>query len=98
MFFLLQSTDFYHEIEIADFDMDRKDVMTGGIIMKGADGVSYMVPDGGSDLENCHLDMQLAKKQRMDASGTVYGSGIQKQQQPVNGGNRRKMPLVNRIL
>lgn len=79
--------------------MDRKDVMTGGIIMKGADGVSYMVPDGGSDLENCHLDMQLSKKQRLDVGGAVYGGGIQKQQQqPVNGGNRRKMPLVNRIL
>lgn len=69
----------------------------------GDDGSSFVVPDGGIDLESCHLDMQLstgnnssaaaAKKQRLDVNYSV-----QKVQQAPQGGSRRKMPLVNRIL
>lgn len=62
-------------------------------MIRGSDGSSFMVPDGGVDLENCHLDMQLAKKQRVDMNYSV-----QKVQQQQQGGSRRKMPLVNRIL
>lgn len=101
--FPFQSADFYDEIEIADFDAaDRKDLMQ---MMRGADVASFVVPDGGIDLENCHLDMvggggvgmiQMAKKQRLDVNYSVQ-KVVQQQQQP-QGGSRRKMPLVNRIL
>lgn len=82
-----QATDFYDEIEIADFDVDEKDHHHHHRSAAG-----YVVPDGDIDLENCHLDLvashhhhhhhgQMAKKPRMET-----------------GSNRRKMPLVNRIL
>lgn len=58
------------------------------------------VPDGIIDLENCDLvgdggGELLAKKQRLNVNYAV-----QKQQsaQAAQGGNRRKMPLVNRVL
>lgn len=99
--------DFYDEIEIADLDGDRKDLIS--LMRNGGDGTAFVVPDGGIDLENCHLDMvgggggmqlQLAKKQRLDVNYAVQKVAQQQQQQPTQpqGGSRRKMPLVNRIL
>lgn len=81
-------------------DGDRKDLIS----LMARDG-SFVVPDGGIDLENCHLDMvggggmmQMAKKQRLDVNyAVVQKQQVQQQQQP-QGGSRRKMPLVNRIL
>lgn len=79
---------------------DRKDLVS---FVRNADGA--YVPEAGVaiDMDSCDLDRevtsssQLMKKQRLDVNYAV----LQQQQrvaQQTSQGNRRKMPLVNRIL
>lgn len=96
-FFSFQGVDFYDEIEIADMEEDRKDLMS---FVRNGDGA--FVPEAGVtiDMDNCDLNSEgKMKKQRLDMNYAV----LQQQQQhrvaqQTPQGNRRKMPLVNRVL
>lgn len=94
-FFFLQGVDFYDEIEIADMEEDRKDLLS---FVRNGDGA--FVPEAGVtiDMDNC----DQMKKQRLDMNYAVLQQQQQQQQhrvaQQTPQGNRRKMPLVNRVL
>lgn len=64
-------------------------------MVRSAEG-GVFVPDGTIDLAQCDLEGEILsgmKKQRLDVNYSM-----QKLQTPPQGGSRRKMPLVNRVL